>query len=205
MNNIMLDLETMGTGRNAAIIAIGAVYFDSETQILGDTFYRAVDLESSVAAGGTMDAATVKWWMQQGDSARSLFLSRNVQIEEALVDFYNFVKSRNLNDENVYVWGNSSNFDNLILHQAYANAGMEKPWKFYNDRCYRTVKNLNPDIKMSRTGTHHYALDDAICQANHLMLILDALDKNCKDTGKVTEPATFFQRLAKQLNLFWGD
>ena len=30
MNNIMLDLETLGTGNNAVIISIGAVLFDKD-------------------------------------------------------------------------------------------------------------------------------------------------------------------------------
>jgi inhibitor of KinA sporulation pathway (predicted exonuclease) len=49
---------------------------------------------------------------------------------------------------------------------------MQAPWKFYNDRCYRTLKAMYPHIKMpKRTGTHHNALDDAISQVNHLILL----------------------------------
>ena len=31
MNNVMLDLETMGKGHRAAIVTIGAVFFDPMT------------------------------------------------------------------------------------------------------------------------------------------------------------------------------
>jgi len=51
MNEVMLDLETMGQGPDAAIVAIGAVAFDPVTHWLGDPFYRLVDLESAVVTG----------------------------------------------------------------------------------------------------------------------------------------------------------
>ena len=67
--HVMLDLETMGTGPTAAITAIGAVAFSVEAGIT-DTFYKKVDLESSVRNGGTMDPGTVIWWLGQSDAAR---------------------------------------------------------------------------------------------------------------------------------------
>ena len=39
MQDVMLDLETMGNGPQAAIIAIGAVEFDIPTQQIGERLY----------------------------------------------------------------------------------------------------------------------------------------------------------------------
>ena len=78
VNNVMLDLETMGLGPNAAIIAIGAVMFDPETMQLGSEFYRIINLESAVAAGGIMDAGTVMWWLEQGAAARAELTSDKI-------------------------------------------------------------------------------------------------------------------------------
>jgi len=50
MLDVMLDLETMGNGSSAAIIAIGAVEFDMVEGTLGNEFYSVVDLDSSVQA-----------------------------------------------------------------------------------------------------------------------------------------------------------
>jgi hypothetical protein len=49
MNNLMLDLETMGNKPNAPIVAIGAVFFDPATGELGPQFYTAVNLASELA------------------------------------------------------------------------------------------------------------------------------------------------------------
>ena len=71
----------------------------------------------------------------------------------------------------VRLWGNGASFDNAILSTAYELCELEtvQPWRFYNDRCYRTVKSLYPEVAMVRTGTYHNALDDAESQALHLL------------------------------------
>lgn len=166
-NNIMLDLETMGNGSNAAIVAIGAVKFNPDTHEIIDHMYSTVDLQSSVDAGLDMDASTVLWWMQQSQDARQeLYIDNRPPLGTALNHFCKFA------GENPIIWGNGSDFDNAILANAYRKLGMQPPWKFWNNRCYRTIKNMS-SVKLQRTGTHHNALDDAIYQANHLMAILN--------------------------------
>ena len=170
MKDIMLDLETMGAGPSAAIIAIGAVAFDPETGALGDEFYEVVDLASSVAEGGRMDPDTILWWLRQSEEARAAINSPATHILKVLKRFSDWVQERA--GEEARVWGNGASFDNVILASAYDRAAYHRPWKFWNDRCYRTVKALHPEIKMLRTGTHHNALDDARSQALHLLEML---------------------------------
>ena len=67
------------------------------------------------------------------------------------------------------MWGNGATFDNVILANAYRGAGLPVPWKFWNDKCYRTIKGFFPQIKLQRIGTHHNAQDDAESQAWHLI------------------------------------
>jgi len=171
MKNVMLDLETMGNGPQAAIIAIGAVEFDIPSQQIGDKFYAVVDLESAVALGGVMDTSTVLWWMKQSDAARAAFDREGEHLAVVLQQFSEWMAGRAPIDA-VQVWGNGAAFDNVILASAYRRHGAQQPWQFWNDRCYRTVKALYPDVKMSRSGTHHNAVDDAESQARHLIDML---------------------------------
>ncbi len=164
MNSVMLDLETMGNGVNAAIIAIGAVRFDAGA--ITDEFYAVVDLASAVDAGLEIDASTVLWWMKQSDNSRQQFERNGVPLKEALKQFAEWV------GKGAEVWGNGAAFDNAILSNAYRKCGMKQPWEFWNDRCYRTVKNMHPGVKMERIGVHHRAVDDAKSQAAHLMRII---------------------------------
>ena len=167
INNIMLDLETMGNGSNAAIIAMGAVRFDDENIL--DKFYTTVTLESSVNAGLEIDAQTVMWWMQQSDEARAQFAESKTRLSVALANFSAWVGGY------AVVWGNGSDFDNAILGNAFKKSGLRIPWEYYNNRCYRTVKRMRPEIDFERVGTYHNAVDDAESQARHLIKILAAI------------------------------
>ena len=174
MNHIMLDLETMGTGPNAAIVAIGAVEFELTKTggQLGDSFYQCISLESAMSSGGQVDAGTVLWWLKQNDAARAMFAQPAVGAIEALMNFSAWMAKRG-EPKNLRVWGNGASFDNVILHSAYRRADLGLPWNSFNDRCYRTVKSMHPAAPaIQRTGTHHNAKDDAINQANHLIAML---------------------------------
>ena len=164
MNDVMVDLETMGTGGDAAIIAIGAVMFDRNG--LGDRFYKVIDLSSSVAGGGVIDPSTVLWWMKQGDAARAEFAREGRSIIQVLLDFSTWLPRKSK------IWGNGATFDNVILASAYKRALLPVPWKYWDDRCYRTVAAMRPNISKVVRGTAHNALDDAEGQALHLIEVL---------------------------------
>ncbi|MBJ5080118.1 3'-5' exoribonuclease, partial [Salmonella enterica subsp. enterica serovar Corvallis] len=51
MNNLMIDLETMGKKPNAPVVSIGAVFFDPQSGEIGPEFYTAVSLESAMEQG----------------------------------------------------------------------------------------------------------------------------------------------------------
>lgn len=163
----MLDLETLGTTPGSIIVSIGAVKFDASG--LGDTFYQRIDFAEAQKEGFKLNADTVRWWLGQSDESRQELVKTDgcVDTAAALYMFNSFV-----GDSDPLLWGNGASFDNSLLAAAYEHLGISKPWKFWNDRCYRTMKGLHPDIPLAkRTGTHHNALDDAISQAEHLITL----------------------------------
>lgn len=161
MKNIMLDLETLGNKPGAVIVAIGAARFGNGQVV--ETFYARVDAQSCVSAGLKLDASTVLWWMKQSDAARAELNRPGDSLAGALNYFKDFLSKDDL------VWGNGSDFDNTILAAAYEACQLPLPWKFWNNRCYRTLKALRPEVKFENFGTVHNALDDAKAQAHHLM------------------------------------
>lgn len=172
MNHIMLDLETMGTDPNAAIVSIGAVAIDFDKNCLGEEFYRRISLESAMLSGGIVDASTVIWWLKQSEPARREIYSASADIRKACEAFSQYV-ARTVDPSQMCIWGDGAAFDNVLLSCTYARLGLEKPWKFWNDRCYRTIKNTYKDIKTESFGTAHNALDDAKQQAIHLLRIFE--------------------------------
>jgi len=166
-SQVMVDLETMGKNSNSAIISIGACKFDLNGDTIGEKFHLVVDLESSIRTGGVMDASTVMWWMQQSDAARAVFSAkRTYDTNTALGEFTAWFGSKSLP-----TWGNGATFDNVILRNAYARVGLAPPWAYWDDRCYRTMKNMAPSVPLAKQGVAHNALDDAIQQAMHLQAI----------------------------------
>jgi hypothetical protein len=173
---IMMDIETLGNSSNAVITQIGAVAFNVEQGIV-DQYHMRINPESCQEIGLTMDVSTVLWWLKQSDAARAEFdKGPQISIQAALDGFSEFCK-RNMTKESG-VWGNGATFDNVIVGNAYKRAGKPQPWMFWQDRCYRTFKQLLKQIPPDEYGVAHNGLDDAIKQAMHLIKI-------CKTTGLV--------------------
>ena len=139
-----------------------------KTSLLVD---QVADLETSVRGGGEIDASTVMWWLRQSDEARNGICGEGQPLQQVLVAFGTWLAGL---AEDVKVWGNGAAFDNVILAQAYRRADLTAPWPHWNDRCYRTMKAMRPDVKIERVGVHYNALSDAESQALHLMAILAA-------------------------------
>ncbi len=178
--DVMVDLETTGRRAGCGILSIGAVAF-SPGKKLGEEHYAVVRLASCEEAGLHSDAGTLQWWSEQKKEAKEVLrLSGLKKYSKPLreeLEAFNAYLSRFGAD--VRVWGNGSDFDNAILYAAYAAVGLEPAWKFWNSRCFRTLKGLHPAVPMARGGTHHNALDDAKTQAVHAAKLL-ALQHNAK-------------------------
>ena len=171
MEHVMIDLETLGRRAGCSILSIGAVAFGPEG--LGAELYTVVNRASCTAAGLHEDPGTLAWWEKQSASARAV-LGQATEggdlLPVALGKLTEFLGQ--FNCRKVQVWGNGADFDNAILTACYAALGQDIPWEFWNNRCYRTLKSLKPQVKLARQGTYHNALDDAKSQAAHAIQLM---------------------------------
>ncbi|MGL4448712.1 MAG: 3'-5' exonuclease [Shewanella sp.] len=180
MNNVMLDLETMGSGPRAAIVTIGAVFFDPMTGELGAEFEAHIDLRDS-AKYGEMDPGTVLWWLGQSDEAReAIQIAGDSQpLKDVLRDLYQWAdRNSNGRTHRLKVWGNGASFDNVILRNACQQASVPPMWAYWNDRDVRTVVGIgrellgfDPKKESPFEGVSHRALDDAKHQARYVSAI----------------------------------
>lgn len=177
MNNIMVDIETIGTTPGCIILSIGAVAFDQLKNEIGSSFYKVINRRSCQNLGLFPNPQTLVWWNEQSTEANSilkesLLVSQNTNsIHNVMLDFSNYVNMYNKTNS-VKLWGNGADFDNAILSYTFHRLGIDVPWKFKNNRCFRTLKSLFPNVKIERHGLFHNALDDAITQALHAMKLL---------------------------------
>ena len=184
MNNVMIDIETLSTSKNAVIISLGAVFFDINTGELGSSFYYTITRESCELYGLETDASTIKWWNEQSEEARAVLNCPDADdLKQVLYDFAGFLGENIPEDQRPVLWGNGPSFDNAILANAFDKCGIRQPWRYSNERCVRTIVNLgrqllniNPKETIERVGTHHHALADAEHQAKYVSAIYQALN-----------------------------
>ncbi|MBJ9343006.1 3'-5' exoribonuclease [Citrobacter freundii] len=184
--HLMVDLETMGSGPDAPIVSIGAVYFDPSTGNTGAEFYQVVSLESSMSFGMKPDASTIQWWLKQSSEARSAILvDEAMGLRETLELLADFIAENAANGSHtVQLWGDGCSFDNVILRRAYALTETPFAVPFWNDRDVRTMVELgksvgiNPRFDIPFEGGMHNALSDARHQVKYVSAIWQRLTKN---------------------------
>lgn len=170
-SDISIDLETLSTSNRARILSIGACSFNRETGMIGKQFY--VTLEPPIDAIGknieTSDA-TVEWWSKQSPEAK-VALERNRQGYAAGLTAFMFWM-RGFDSSKVQVWANDPSFDCAILKHSLGTHGNPAPWTFYNERSYRTIKEIGKKVagidyaKLDIVNAYkHHALEDAMYQA----------------------------------------
>lgn len=185
MKNVMLDLETMGKGPRAAIVTIGAVFFNPMTGELGAEFEAHINLSDS-ARFGEMDPDTVLWWMGQSDEARAAIAydvdgEKRMALLQALQKFQEWLMANGQEGKRPYVWGNGAGFDCTIMANAYEAVRKVRfigYWNGFQDRDVRTVVDMGRDLlsfdpkkDMPFEGVAHRALDDAKHQARYVSAI----------------------------------
>lgn len=173
MKDVMVDLETLGTAADSAILSIGAVRFDLSSDEIDDAgFYASISIDSNLGLGRRIQEDTLIWWLKQSAAAQAVFHEPKQTLESALTEFAEWA-----HDGNIVMWSNGADFDIPMLAHAYTQHGMERPWLFWNSRCVRTYKTLpsTKDVSVARLGTHHNALHDAIYQARLVQAIFKTL------------------------------
>lgn len=168
--HVMIDIETLSTRPDAAIVQIGAVMFEfrSGGRILNDkTFGSYVAVQDGA---GVIDNGTLAWWLKQRNAP-----GLGVGLEDAPV-LYDVLTSLQGWPESIGeggwgdvegVWAKPADFDLAILKSGYARFGSDTPWARWTTRCAKTLFEVTggtPEVDW--TGLqHHDAVDDAIGQA----------------------------------------
>lgn len=169
----MIDIETLDTRSTGAILSIGAVTFNNVE--IGHTFHRRVDIDSCLKLGMTIGGKTIQWWMDQPEPARKLFQQQGTPITNVLDSFSRAFDWGNIDE----VWANGTDFDLVVLANAFDKTGIPQPWTYYKARDYRTVCNLAPLALLNEITVEprveHDALDDAVSQAQTLQALLERM------------------------------
>lgn len=179
--DVMFDIETLSANPDAPILSIAAVPFNVDSGIVlpkEQCFHQHVKLEDELRLGTKPSASTLMWWLEQSVVARlGLVIGQNsaAHTEDVALWLHNFLRANVSDLGKMRVWGNGANFDITLLEAFFRRAEEELPWKFYNVRCYRTLKNLKPEACLWKPKVKHDALEDAYAQALNCISVVRSL------------------------------
>jgi len=170
--DVVIDLETMSTLPNAAIVSIGAVAVRDRVPV--GEFYVRVQLETALDVGCVVDGDTMEWWMRQDvDARQEVDGSQEAgSLYQALTDLDAWLQQTAAGGR-FLVWGKGPSFECTILTSAYRAFRRDAPWYFRNERCMRTLLDLYPEAAdLPFEGIQHHALHDARHEAAQLIMAL---------------------------------
>lgn len=170
--DIMLDLESLGTRPDCAILTLGAVKFDPFTpDAFGDSLYFRIDVDEQLALGREIQQDTLNWWAKQADDVREEALGEEGRV--SLETMYRDLNRFCVGVENIWCQGPA--FDIVILENIYRQQGWPTPWQFWQIRDSRTLFGVHGDPREKGKAGLHNALEDCISQAQGVQAIYHAL------------------------------
>ncbi len=172
--NIMCDLETTGVSPGCCILSIALVPFSTDYPL--DTFYETISHKDSLSEGFTDNAETLAWWDKQRPDIQQEAFSGTRSVRGVLKTVSHYLAEIG-EPKNIILWGNGKDFDNVILAHAFKHLGIKQPWHYKNKRCYRELDAYFPMWSKGSIKDAHNALQDALAQARHAEVIIEAARK----------------------------
>jgi 3' exoribonuclease, RNase T-like len=136
--HVALDLEAASKDSNAAIVQLAAVaqYGSHGTY---DEFNRSISLLSNETSGRHISKETMEWWDTQDKELRKKVFGGTQHLRDALEDFNNWAIDISGGElDRVVLWGNGTEFDNVILQNAFEHFATW-PFHYRNNHHMRTL------------------------------------------------------------------
>ncbi len=185
--DVMIDLETLATSTDAAVLTIGAVKFDPFGKDIEepdmDSFYVKVDIDSCDELNLAVNDDTIAWWANQSKEAQAEAFegTDRIHIRDAFEQLYKFCWGAKR------VWSNGAAFDIPICETVYKRLNKAVPWSFWQVRDVRTAFDLGINPQRPPVLAHH-ALQDAWNQAVGIQNVYTILRSSTTRDGKYIAP-----------------
>lgn len=168
-NHVMVDIETLSTKTNAVITQIAMIRFCPVTGEVFNSISHNVNIQSCLDIGLTVEAKTLEFWFSQSREAQleALKFGDDVEsIREVIESVIRFILACG---DDIRMWGKGPTFDLSKLDYVMGLLGLEKPWKFWLERCVRTmIADVDSVNYLPFDGTPHVAHDDCLHQIKQI-------------------------------------
>lgn len=174
----MIDIETLSTENDAAIIAIGAVEFDLDEILQQQMWLIAPDM-----ASGRRDNSTLTWWNNQWKEdpvmAQKVW-NGTARESDVAAELFNWMVP--FREAGHWIWAGPNTFDLAILKTWYKAQNMILPWNWSAGRDLSTLSRIADELGIDYSGEAfegfqaHNPVSDCIKQARRCQIILKALN-----------------------------
>lgn len=174
----MIDLETLSTQSDAAVVAIGAAVFNVDEKVIDVGHYPIL----RGAWHGHIDPQTIEWWLNQSKEAQEVTFGPVGRVwPHQAAEGLGGLWSRH---GCTTVWANDPHFDFVILENWWRRESCIQtlsrpsnlgpfPFKYNSPRSYRTIRELagkmgwTEEMNAAARGMYlaHNAVEDACAQA----------------------------------------
>lgn len=172
----MLDIETLSTAVNTVVLSIGAVEFDISNGKVLNEFYHELRLTDQDHR--KIDIGTIQWWIKQVTEnptrAKTFDVAEKVPVRNALLLLRDF-----LGDDKKCIWACDPDFDCAILADLYKEYKLSTPWKYYEPKSVRTVREVGKlfGVEILAEDKSHNAYEDCVRQVKELVAILGGIQR----------------------------
>lgn len=166
MNNIVIDIETLGRRNDAAVTQIGIAVSDKEFNLIEKRLIQ-ITPEAWHTCNRTFTGDTIMWWQKQ----------ENTPVSNEYTDYDNSYKTvlftlssilHKYQSDDTVIWTKGA-MDLFCLKDLYEYFDMELPWKFWQPKDIRTAKEFIKDWKTIKVNNHN-ALEDALNELEELKI-----------------------------------
>ncbi len=171
---ISIDMETVSTERNAAILTLGACVVGESSE----QFYMRASLASNEHHKRDINRETMLWWDKQDPSTRLEAFGGTDSLLDVLDNFTLWAYRISTDLSDVELWSRGAGFDCEILQDAYMSCFGSYPFNFRKHMCQRTLQALMPVWLTGAVAPNlskHNALADAFYQAQIIQAGLNNL------------------------------
>ena len=169
VKHFMVDIETLSTKPDAAILSLAVTPFDIRTGKIGSHYYEKIELADCLKLGLRVSANTFYWWLQQSQKARNELLHDRKPLYDVLTGMIELIsniqfsslksaarETKTATEEElksliprIALWSNPKEFDLVILQNVFEACEIwQTPWDWRYDKfCLREYVRIAPNFK----------------------------------------------------------
>jgi DNA polymerase III epsilon subunit-like protein len=181
MNNLMIDIETLGVRPGAAIASIAIVPFDPNAgKVADEMFFATIDVKGQKEYSMHQEIETVEWWLSQPEEIRAVSFPDKPDFDDLSLALEKVQEYVLRTGKDVKVWSHGASFDIPILSEAFYSTGLTIPWHFKNIRDTRTLLDFAAQqgygVNWETPNKHDpradvYAQAKAICVVSQILKV----------------------------------